>query len=220
MIMKKNNIRMMERLFIDFIRDNDLVYEHGKFYSIDELKIVSESFYAFVTRSDVVWNPYLHNIINDEGFFLNYPKEGIKRIAYAPSLGVTTFPDTAKKDLRDLLQRFDALSIREKSGSDLIYEITGISVPVVLDPTLLLAPKYYDEITMIPDDIPKLYLDKYTLALCIDQRNIIEDSSLIIERFFSSSLNKSVSYEDIETIYWNNTPKAYIELIDELLSDS
>ena len=147
--------------FRSFIRENELTYNNGTFYTLEELSSLSKSFYAFITGSDVVWNPNLHKGYNDEGFFLDFTADGVKRIAYAPSTGITSFPETAKGNLMELLQKFDALSIREQSGADLIHELTGLNIKVVLDPTLLLPSKEYDEIVKLPDDIPPEYILVY-----------------------------------------------------------
>ena len=157
-IQNKDNISMLRSKFSTFVINNGLTYENGKFYTFEELNRISETFYAFITGSDVVWNPYLHKNLNDKGFFLDFAKEGVKRIAYAPSTGVTVFPDTAKRDLKDLLLKFDALSVREQSGANLIKDLTGIDVQVVIDPTMLLDSTMYDDIIEMPTDVSGDYI--------------------------------------------------------------
>lgn len=157
----KKNIDINKRLFEAFIRENDLTYNNGRFYNIFQLSTSTSDLYAVITGSDVVWNPVLKGGINDKGSFLDFAKEGVKRIAYAPSFGVTDIPDTAKKDLKPLLEKFDAISVREKSGADIIYRETGMHAQVVLDPTLLLEPKYYDDVTKTPEDLPSRYMAVY-----------------------------------------------------------
>lgn len=155
------NLRLNKKAFIDFISENELTYNKGAFFRIKKLSKISDDFYAFITGSDVVWNPIFHDNINDEGYFLDFVKSNVKRIAYAPSFGVSELPIESKKDLKELLLKFDALSIREKTGSNLIKKETGLEVPVVLDPTLLLEPKEYDEIAVIPNNLPEKYIVVY-----------------------------------------------------------
>ena len=157
----RRNWNVLSSSFRNFIAENNLTFHDGDFYSLDELRKLSRDFYAFITGSDVVWNPNLHKGYNDEGFFLDFAADGVKRIAYAPSTGVTSFPETSKGNLRELLLKFDALSIREQSGADLIRDLTGIDINVVLDPTLLLSPEGYDEIVKLPNDIPPEYILVY-----------------------------------------------------------
>lgn len=68
----------------------------------------------------------------------------------------------------------------------------------------------------IDDDSSKSYLDRYNLALCVDQRGNVDDTVSMIERFFESSLNDRVSFEQIEREYWDNTPKSYKVIIDKM----
>ena len=157
----RKNIQINQDAFKQFICNNDITYNNGEFYTIKKLEEASSDFYAVITGSDVVWNPLLHKGVNDKGYFLDFVPKGVKRIAYAPSFGVTDIPDTAKKDLKPLLEKFDAISVREKSGADIIYRETGMHAQVVLDPTLLLEPKYYDDVTKTPGDLPSRYMAVY-----------------------------------------------------------
>ena len=157
---RKNNQKLFNA-FMRFVREYNLTYENGKYFTLEELKSISGSFFAFITGSDVVWNPYLHKEVNDKGYFLDFTTSEVKRIAYAPSTGVTIFPESAQVDLKDLLIKFDALSIREESGANLIKEITGLNVPVVLDPTMLLNPTEYSKIEKMPSGFPPEYILVY-----------------------------------------------------------
>lgn len=156
---EKNRTKVREA-FTEFVKENDLTYMAGRYYTILELKKMATEFYAFITGSDVVWNPYLHQKKNDEGYFLDFVPQGVKRIAYAPSIGATTLPDESRRNLKELLLKFDALSIREQAGADLVKQETGIDIPVVLDPTMLLESNGYDVMVRKPANMP----DKYILV--------------------------------------------------------
>ncbi len=55
------------------------------------------------------------------------------------------------------------------------------------------------------------YLSKYPLALLIDGRNSFKDNLNRFEDFIVSYKNKRVSYEDVEKLFYLNTPKAFYE---------
>lgn len=160
-IKNRDNLRRNFLVFENFVADNNLTYAKGKFFTINELKQESEAFSAFITGSDVVWNPYLHGGINDPGYFLDFAVDGVKRISYAASFGVTLLPDESRQTLKSYLEKFDAVSVREKSGADLIKKETGMDVQVVLDPTLLLAPQKYDDLVKEPKNLPNKYIAVY-----------------------------------------------------------
>ena len=133
-----------QREYIDF-HDSEYIDYCG-------LEQIAKQFYAFIVGSDQVWNPNVHHGVNDPGYFLQFVPKGIKRIAYAPSMGVNVLPDSCKTNLKEYLSAFDNLSIREESGRRIIRDVCNMDVPVVLDPTMLLEREDYDKIkSMLPD---------------------------------------------------------------------
>ena len=88
--------------------------------------------------SDQVWNI-------EKGFpkfhphFLEFLPDGKARMSYASSFGTTQIDRRFIPRLRDSLQKFNYLSVREKDGVDLVRKITGKDVQLVVDPTFLLS---------------------------------------------------------------------------------
>lgn len=89
-----------------------------------------------VAGSDQIWNGVITG--NDEYYFLNFEKGYTKKTAYAASFGVSDIPHEQYPRLRDLLLDFDVLSVREEQAAKIVQDITGKTVPIVPDPTLLL----------------------------------------------------------------------------------
>ena len=117
------------------------------FKTQEELKTIIEkcNFDAYVAGSDQVWRPcYSQNIYND---FLDFcqEKKNIRRIAYAASFGVNDweFNEEQTKECSRLAKLFDAISVREDSGTELCSEYLGVDAMHVLDPTLLLEKEEY-----------------------------------------------------------------------------
>lgn len=97
-------------------------------------------FDGYLSGSDQVWRPcYSENIYND---FLDFcqSEQGVKRIAYAASFGVSEweFSEEQTRECKRLVQLFDAVSVREDSGITLCRDYLGVDAIHVLDPTLLL----------------------------------------------------------------------------------
>lgn len=216
----RRKLQQLRQVFQDFVRETNLTYQGGKIFSLEQLEEISSNFYAFVTGSDVVWNPYLRQNKNDEGYFLCFVPDGVKKIAYAPSLGVNTLPPESKRNLAELLRRFDALSVREASGSNLIARETGIRVPVVLDPTMLLDPKAYEPITVKPKDLPAHYIAVYQFgSLDSTNKNIQE----IQKRLGLPLVYVPAGMASVDKARYDIGPKEFIGLIkhaDLVISDS
>lgn len=216
----RENIKQLHNIFHDFVKETNLTYQNGKMFSLEELEEIASDFYAFVTGSDVVWNPYLRQNKNDEGYFLQFVPEGIKKIAYAPSMGVTALPPESRRNLAELLNRFDALSIREVSGSDLIMKETGIEVPVVLDPTMLLDPKEYEAITVKPEGLPEHYIAVYQFGT---MESTVKNIQKIQKKLGLPLVYIPAGMDTSDSARYDIGPKEFIGLIknaDLVISDS
>lgn len=132
--------------WFDIFQRDFIHFYNSEYIDYNGLKAICNDFSAFIVGSDQVWNPRVHHNINDPGYFLQFVPKGITRIAYAPSIGVDQLPESCCINLREYLESFDFVSIREESGRKLIREICGIDVPVVVDPTLLLEVDDYRKI--------------------------------------------------------------------------
>lgn len=105
-------------------------------------------FDALVVGSDQVWRSKLVNPIEDYYFsFIDYPT---RLISYAASFGVDVKEYTTDEIVQcgKLIERFNAVSVREQSGVKLIKDIYKWNCnPVMMpDPTLLLTEKDYRKI--------------------------------------------------------------------------
>lgn len=147
-----------------------------KYNSIKTLSKDFKSLDACICGSDQIWSPYFF----DPVFFLTFiTSSRTKKIAYAPSIGVTDKNLISEKQCQ-LMQDISYLSCREREGAELIKKITQREIPVVLDPTLMIEPKDWERITSksnlgrdhkyiltyflhtdyYKDTIPHIYIDK------------------------------------------------------------
>jgi polysaccharide pyruvyl transferase WcaK-like protein len=91
-----------------------------------------------------------------------------KRIAYAASFGVSTMPPEKNEEFRKLLKCFDAVSVREKTGAEIVNAATKRKAEVVLDPSLLLERNEWSEV-MAP---PPVFEDRYMLLYCLEESDL------------------------------------------------
>lgn len=112
-------------------------------------RLNSMGFDAYIVGSDQCWRPmYSPGIRN---YFLDFAANDthVKRISYAASFGVSHWEFTEKDTIacEELLQMFDAVSVREDSAISLVSDYLGRTDAIhVLDPTMLLHPEQYAEI--------------------------------------------------------------------------
>ena len=98
-------------------------------------ELCEEQYDAFVAGSDQIWNPFFEYNTGRE--FLTFSKKE-KRIAYAASMGIEVLPDSCKDRYREWLSEMPFISVRESAAANIVYELIGKKVPVVLDPVFLL----------------------------------------------------------------------------------
>ena len=96
---------------------------------------LSDQYDYFITGSDQVWNPnYLYG---SSIYFLAFaPKH--KRIAFAPSFGVSEIKPEYVERYKEWLSGMHRLSVREDDGAKIIKRINRKRRPVLVDPTMLL----------------------------------------------------------------------------------
>jgi hypothetical protein len=100
---------------------------------------------AFVVGSDQIWR-LLYNKLFLYDSYLQFTKGWkVKRVAYAVSFGETEWKYSPKQTAicRGLIEKFDAVSVREDSAVDLCRDNLGVTPLHVLDPTLLLTREDY-----------------------------------------------------------------------------
>ena len=112
-------------------------------------RIKANEFDAIVVGSDQVWRSdyFLSwNCQSIENAYLSFAKKwSINRIAYATSFGLDSWGYNEKQteQCRQLLKKFDAVSVREDSAVKLCKQYFDVDALHVLDPTMLLDANDY-----------------------------------------------------------------------------
>lgn len=102
----------------------------------------------YITGSDQVFNPNARYV---PVYYLNFDKGGGKKVAYAPSFGISEFDDKITEKISDYIKDFDCLSCREPAGAEYLSKISGKEVPVVVDPVLLHNSEEWAKIAVSPN---------------------------------------------------------------------
>lgn len=185
------------------------------YYSFEDIQKNPPKADLYVVGSDQVWNS-IHNRGLDRTFFLDFVPSGYKKIAYAASIGMDSIPGQYKKEYKKLLTKFEAISVREKSNIDLLKDL-NLSCEEVLDPTLLLTPKEWNEYISKSNEI-----EPYLLVYSVETKEI---NNYIgeIAKYIAKKLNLriiEVSYagkEDAipncDSHYFYSTPQEFLQLV-------
>ena len=133
-----------------------------QFNSPEELMSFKPYHDILITGSDQVWNP--KHIKDDLSFFLPFADEETPKYAYGSSFSTATIPDTLSETFRKNLMRYDRISVREKSGLDIVKKLIGEEAAFVCDPTLLLTKEEWSAMADKADSQFKFPKGKYILV--------------------------------------------------------
>ena len=168
----------------------------------EDLIKISPWWKRIVVGSDQVWRMF------DTGIYmLNWAGGKKTLISYAASFGNDTYTGRiTKPEAKALLERFDAISVREASGVAICKNDFGIPAMHVLDPTLLLdAEDYVKIIDEKSDGKTTVIPEKKQLCLAIlNKANVFDvNDNNILKDFrgkyvFTNALFENGKYRPIE----------------------
>lgn len=143
-----------------------------------EEDIKCQHYDAVIVGSDQIWNT---ECIDFDASYLLYFNLPIRKIAYAPSLGLhpECLSEADKQFLAKHLIYFHSLSTREERGAKVIKEISGLDAKVVLDPSLLLDKFDYQKLSYQKPIVKGKYIFYYSP---IDQPEIFEKALLLSQK--------------------------------------
>lgn len=127
----------------------DKYYNLSKHFNTHEEIMTNPPIYdIYVAGSDQLWRPEFTN--GDPVFFADFAPKGKRRISYASSFGCLDIPELYKNDYERMLSALDNISVRERSGCDIVEALTGRKAELVADPSLLLTAEEWGQIMEKP----------------------------------------------------------------------
>lgn len=173
--------------FDRFRKDNLKLTDRYCFY--EELKQKPPKADVFFAGSDQIWNPIFPNG-KDPAFYLAFVKSGV-RASYAASFAVDNFPEEISDRTAQWLSQFRHISVRERSGLNVLKEMGIDNGTLVVDPVFLLPRKHWSEMAVCPIKSKERYVLVYDFDNSSEIRELAEqiakDRGLKIYSIFRSS---------------------------------
>lgn len=141
-LLKLPSYRLMKRKFDIYVKDELVTTKN--YDSIEKLKLSVPEADIYCTGSDQVWNNYYTRNFED-AFFLDFTPSNKLRISFSSSFGKTDYTDEEKAYIKDKLKKYSYLSVREESGVSFLKNLGFQDVDLILDPTLMIKPTYWDD---------------------------------------------------------------------------
>ena len=191
----KKNYLKKSQLFSEVRKQ--LLNESIEFKDIDSIKSNPPQYDIYITGSDQVWNPrYLYE---DTTFLLSFAKYKPK-IAFSASFGSTSIDDMHRLIMRPLLQEYCAISLRERSGVQILNSISGQRGVCTCDPTLLFDDKFWCGLFKDTPIVSGEYILCYVLSYTANPFPYAYD---FID-YISSTLKMKVVVLDENGLFWQN----------------
>lgn len=152
LILRKNKFNRFYKRYLHVTKD--------EFRNSKEAARLNPLYDRFIVGSDQVWNPV--NNGNDTAFILDFVEDKRKKISYSSSFGLAELDDEMKERYRKCFSSFYALSVREKIGQEIVYDLIGQKPKLVLDPVMLLTKADWMDLAKNEKDGNEKYVFTYT----------------------------------------------------------
>lgn len=184
--------------FEKFIQTHIVASDYVDKMSIDVCR--DNAIDAIIVGSDQVWRPEIPFVI--ERYFCGFAKDtAIPRISYAASLALETWTFNSKQTniIRELLQGFSHISVRENNGVTLLRQNANIQATWVVDPTMLLMKQDYLQLLKDRPRTKIKYIFLYILNPTVEKlhlaNQIARNRNMEIRSLDDKALDPSASIE-------------------------
>ena len=187
------------KMFENFNRN--IKFSNKKITAYSNLK----KFDFVFTGSDQVWNPNIARL-REVDVLANV--EYKKRIAFSASLGVNEISNKYHKIIKKEISKFKAISVREIAGKNIIEKLTKRDdIKVLVDPTMLLSAKEWDEVAKRPKQLKK---DKYILNYFLGKMS--EKRKQEIEKIAKENDCEIINILDKNSPFYQTGPSEFLYL--------
>lgn len=129
--------------FEDFIKN--VLNTTKPYTTLPEIQKDFLQYDILIAGSDQIWNTDLTKGFKP-AYFLEFGNKDARRISYAASLGNESIDPKYVLFYKRYLENFDFISVREESMKEILKDLTDKPITRVIDPTLLLDKKVYDNL--------------------------------------------------------------------------
>ena len=192
-------VEIRNRLFDDYSKkhfgDHTVSVDYYK-----DLQNIAERYDAVITCSDQLWSPagLGTNLYN-----LMFVPQHIRKISFASSFGVDKIPSYQLKRTKQYLDRIEYISVRENQGRDIVKQLTGRDVPVLMDPVFVYTKEEWEDFIPVERVYDFPYVLTYFLGDNIHFRKRVEEFAhkkglkIVAIKFSNSYLEYDKNFGDV-----------------------
>ena len=184
----------VERFQKKHLNVTESIYEASMLSSLNDMTNI------FILGSDCIWGKWSPNMSFRNTYIGNFIASNKKIISYAPSFGNAFFDGNNNEKIcaKYFLNRIDALSVREKSGVDILKNDFNLESTQVLDPTLLLNKEEYDELIKNSKCDKQNYIFNYSIGVKEDDTAYVRIIEILKDENIFSLQQSEFEETDVE----------------------
>lgn len=178
--MFKGAVARQDELYSDF--DSHIPYTK-EVYPLEEVRAgkLVPLYDMFLVGSDQVWNGPRVGCI--DVYMCDFLHKKRSALSYAASFAINEIPENLKDEYVRNIQNMDTLLVREERGVELCKELGRDDAKHVVDPTLLLEGKDYEELVSDPSDMLGGVKDFILVYSLTTSMKIYEQASKLAARY-------------------------------------
>lgn len=207
--MYKNRIKKFKQFNEKFLPISKETY-----FFDNDLNVLNDKYDVLLCGSDQIWNTECLDC--DDAYFLPIEHKA-RKISYAASINHDDYNIRYKDDerLKQMLNDFDVLSVREKSGCDMLAKFLDNkkSISNDIDPTLLLEKRHFENIESNPF-ISGEYIFMFSVKYSDSVLNVCKEIAKRTGLTIYSLMTQQKSYRFVK---FN---KSYVKILPDKLSPS
>ncbi|OYP65156.1 polysaccharide pyruvyl transferase family protein [Prevotella sp. P2-180] len=165
-----------------------------------DIQRIAYDYEAIVTCSDQLWSP---SGLGTNFYNLMFVPDSINKVSFASSFGVSQIPSFQKKATAKYLRRIEHVSCRENRGAEIVKELTGRDVPVLMDPVFAFNKEQWSNIIREEKVYDEAYLLCFLLGDTIAYREAVKafaiqkDLKIVTLRFLDQYVEYDANFGDI-----------------------
>lgn len=158
----------------------------------------------YICGSDQIWNTQINNGL-DAAFYCGFAPKGSLRVSYAASFSISILPEADKTFVKKQLQNMNFVSVREKSGLDILNNLGFDNGTVVLDPVFLKSKEDWLKMCQRP---------KYSSYILVYDQENNTNIKKIAQHLSNIEKKPIVAFKDLYPRNYANYQEKYADPID------
>lgn len=164
----------------------------------------------FVAGSDQIWNTNFNNG-KDPSFYLDFVPNDKIRASYAASFSIDSLQEEYKENTKRMISNLDYVSVREKTGLNILKGLGIENAVQVMDPVFLLSKEEWD--LLEEKSQIKYFNEKYLICYDFDGNELVKEICISIAKKNNLKIYSFFKNDYADKCFYDIGPIEFLSLI-------